>query len=108
MQKIIIIFALLYFEFMIGYANSTKNEIKKNKKIDQLTRGAKLTDLIESPDNQWIAFVKTSKKIIPSSCASSLTTTNYADEIWMINVTTMQKKLLVAENPDCNHPEKTM
>ncbi|OGT36627.1 MAG: hypothetical protein A3F12_00905 [Gammaproteobacteria bacterium RIFCSPHIGHO2_12_FULL_38_14] len=108
MQKIIIIFALLSFAFMIGYANSSQNEIKKNKKIDQLTRGAKLTDLIESPDNQWIAFVKTSKKIIPSSCAFSLTTTNYADEIWMINVNTMQKKLLVAGNPDCDNPEKTI
>src|SRR3989338_29465 len=108
MQKIIIIFALLSFAFMIGYANSSQNEIKKNKKIDQLTRGAKLTDLVESPDNQWIAFVKTSKKIIPQSCAFSLTTTNYADEIWMINVNTMQKKLLVAGNPDCDNPEKTI
>ena len=107
MQKIIIIFTLLFFYLGVGYAN-TQNNIGKNKKIDQLTNGAKLTDLVESPDNQWIAFVKTSKKIIPQSCASSLTTTNYADEIWMINVTTMQKKLLVAENPDCNHPEKTM
>src|SRR3990167_10214989 len=108
MQKIIIIFALLSFAFMIGYANSSQNEIKKNKKIDQLTRGAKLTDLIESPDNQWIAFVKTSKKIIPQSCAFSLADTNYADEIWMINIEKMQKKLLVAADLDCDHPEKAI
>ncbi len=107
MQKIIIIFTLLFFYLGVGYA-STQNNAEKNKKIDALTLGAKLTDLIESPDNQWIAFVKTSHKIIPRSCAFSLTTTNYADEIWMINVTTMQKKLLVAENPDCDHPEKTI
>jgi len=108
MQKIIITFTSLSFVLSIAYANDPQNEIEKNKKIDQLTHGAKLTDLIESPDNQWIAFVKSSKKIIPKSCAFSLTTTNYADEIWMINVHTMQKKLLVAENPDCDNPEKTI
>lgn len=108
MRKILITLISSCFIFSIAYAGDSQNEIEKNKKIDRLTRGAKLTDLIESPDNQWVAFVKTSHKIIPRSCAFSLTTTNYADEIWMINVTTMQKKLLVAENPDCDHPEKTI
>src|SRR3990167_10726298 len=108
MRKIIITVASLSFAFSIAHANDPQNQNKKNKKIDQLTNGAKLTGLIESPNNQWIAFVKTSKKIIPKSCAFSLTTTNYADEIWLINTNTMQKKLLVPENPDCDHPEKTM
>ena len=107
MKKIIIFFTLLFFCFSVCYAN-TQNNSEKNKKIDQLTRGAKLTDLIESPDNQWIAFVKTSKKIIPQSCAFSLADTNYADEIWMINIEKMQKKLLVAANLDCDHPEKAI
>lgn len=107
MQKIIIIFTLLFFCFSEGFA-SEQNNIDKNKKIDELTRGAKLTDLIESPNGKWIAFVKRSSHIIPRACAFSLTKTNYADEIWIINVDTMQKKILVHVDPDCDNPEKVI
>ena len=105
MQKIIIIFTLLFFG--VVYANEQNNS-EKNKKIDELTRGAKLTDLIESPNDKWIAFVMRSHHTIPRACAFSLTKTNYADEIWILNLNTMRKKILVRVNPDCDHPEKVI
>src|SRR5471030_1660198 len=49
-----------------------------------------------------------SKNIIPRACAFSLTKTNYADEIWIINLKTMHKKILVSANPDCDHPKKVI
>lgn len=107
MQKIIIIFTLLFFCFSEGFANE-QNNIDKNKKIDELTRGAKLTDLIESPNGKWIAFVKRSHHIIPRACAFSLTKTNYADEVWIVDLSTMHKKILVGVHPDCDHPKKVI
>ena len=92
----------------ISYASDSQNHTAYQKKIDRLTQGAKLTDLIEAPNDQWIAFVKTSRKAIPQTCAFSVADTNYADEIWIVNIEKMQKKLLVAANLDCNHPEKTI
>lgn len=108
MRKGIIIFAPLFFCFTIGYAGDIKNNAEKNKKIDQLTQGAKLTDLVESPDDKWIAFVRRSRYLIPHTCAFSLTKTNYADEIWIVDLNAMRKKLLVAVNSNCDHPKKVI
>ena len=108
MQKILIIFTLLFFCFSASYANSTQNESAKNKKIDQLTRGAKLTDLIESPNGKWIAFVKKSNFIVPKNCFYFFSKGDHADEIWMVNTDTMTKKLLVPPYFTCGDVTKVI
>lgn len=79
----------------------------KNK-IVELTYSGVAHDPVLSSNQRWLAFVIRSKNIIPASCAFSLTKTNYADEIWIINLKTMCKKLLVAGNLDCDHPTKVI
>ncbi|GEM_PF-5793027 len=41
-------------------------------------------------------------------CAFSLTKTNYADEVWIVDLSTMHKKILVSVHPDCDHPKKVI
>ena len=60
MQKILIVFFLLFFTSTTVHAQDTQRKKEKDAKIAQLTQDAKLTDLIESPDGKWIAFVKKS------------------------------------------------
>lgn len=108
MQKILIIFTLLVFCFSAGYANGSKNETAKNKRIDQLTRGAKLTDLIESPNGKWIAFVKKSNFIVPKNCFYFFSKGDHADEIWMVDTDTMTKKLLVLPYFTCGDVTKVI
>lgn len=109
MQKILIVFTLLFFCFSINcFADSTQNTNSKNKKIDQLTHGAKLTDLIESPDGKWIAFVKKSHFIVPKSCFYFFSKGDHVDEIWMVNTKLMEKKLLVSPYFTCGDVTKVI
>lgn len=109
MQKILIVFTLLFFCFSVNcFADNAQNENAKNKKIDQLTHGAKLTDLIESPDGKWIAFVKKSYFIVPKSCFYFFSKGDHADEIWMVNNKLMTKKLLVSPYFTCDDVTKVI
>jgi len=101
MRKILNLLTLLCFSFTTGYANDTQNNSEKNKKINQLTRGAKLTDLLESPNNKWIAFVKKSNFVVPKNCSYFFSKGDRADEIWIVNTEKMTKKLLVPPHFTC-------
>ena len=62
---------------------------------------------ILSPDKKWIVFVKKSHRIIPNDCADLANTgSNHANEIWIYNLKTKNKRLLVADNFSCGHPYK--
>jgi len=64
-------------------------------------------DRVQSPDNNWIAFVKKGHRIIPTICAEFANTgSKYGNEIWIYNLKTKSKRLLVANNFSCNHPSK--
>ncbi len=74
----------------------------KHEEMSRLMRGAKLTDLIESPDDKWIAFVKKSNYTVPSNCFYFFSKGDHGDEIWIINKAKMTKRLLVADHFDCD------
>ena len=106
MRKILIILTLLCFGFITGYASDMQNSSEKNKKINQLTRGAKLTDLIESPNDKWIAFVKKRNFVVPKNCSYFFSKGDHADEIWIVNTEKMTKKLLVPPHFTCSDVTK--
>lgn len=81
---------------------------KNNDHILQLTYSGKSKDPVLSPNGKWLAFVMRSRNLIPNACAFSLTKTNYADEIFMFDLKTMRKKILVPDKPDCDHPKKVI
>jgi prolyl oligopeptidase PreP (S9A serine peptidase family) len=85
MQKIVIALFLLCTTFTIVYAQNTQLTQEKNTRTLQLTKDAKSTDLIESPDGKWIVFVKKSNYTIPSNCFYFSEKGEHADEIWIIN-----------------------
>ena len=64
MQKIVIVFLLLFATFTVSHAEDAQHKKEKDAKITDTLRGAKLTELIESPDKKWIAFVKKNNKYI--------------------------------------------
>lgn len=101
MQKILIVLIFLCTTLTTVYAQDTQRKKEKDERILQLTRNAKLTDLIESPDGKWIAFVKKSNYIIPSNCFYFSEKGERADEIWIVNTKEMTKKLLVAPHFSC-------
>lgn len=79
---------------------------RKNEKIAQLTRDAKLTDIIESPDGKWIAFVAKSNYIVPSNCFYFAGKEDHTDEIWMVNTENLTKKLIVYPTFNCDDVSK--
>lgn len=100
MQKIIMVFLLLCTPFTIGYADDTR--------ILQLINEAKLTDVTESPDGKWIAFVKKSNYIIPSNCFYFSEKGEHANEIWIVNIKTITKKILVSPQFGCGNVSKVI
>ncbi len=108
MQKILIVFIFLYTTFTTVYAQDTQHRKEKDMRILQLTKGAKLTDLTESPDGKWIVFVKKSNYTIPSNCFYFSQKGERADEIWIVNAKEMTKKLLVAPHFSCGDVSKVI
>ena len=81
---------------------------KNENKVLQLTHSGKNKHPVLSPDQRWIVFITRSNYLIPHACAFSLTKTNYADEIRIVDLKTMHKKILVAVHPDCDHARKVI
>jgi hypothetical protein len=108
MQKIIIAFILLSTTFTTVYAQDTQHKKEKDTRLMQLTKDAKLADLIASPDRNWIVFIKKSNYTIPSDCFYFSQKGEQADEIWIINTKEMTKKLLVAPHFSCGDVSKVI
>lgn len=108
MQKILIIFFLLFITATTVHAQDDQRKKEKDEKIAQLTQGAKLTDLIESPDGKWIAFIKKSNYTILSNCFYFFTKGEKANEIWIVNTVEITKKLLVAPHFSCGDVSKVI
>jgi Tol biopolymer transport system component len=106
MQKIAIAFIFLCIALTAVYGQDTQNKNKRDAKIAQLTKDAKLTDLTESPDGKWIVFVKKSNYIIPSNCFYFSQKGDQADEIWILNTKEITTKLLVAPHFSCRDASK--
>src|SRR3990167_6409282 len=99
MKKIVCLSAcyILFFTFAFpAFANEKFNTYAKAGHIYlvskiknhtiQITHSGVAHDPILSPDGKWLAFVMRSKHLIPRACAFSLTKTNYADEVWIVNL----------------------
>lgn len=71
----------------------------------QITHSGKDSNPILSSDKKWIAFVRIGNQRIPESCGSN-TAKTYGNQIWIYNTATRNEKLLVANNFQCNKPEK--
>lgn len=84
----------------IYYFSKTKN------KVVQLAFSGIAHHTSLSPDGRWIAFTKRSKNIIPDACAFSTTKTDYANQLWIYDLKSMKKRLLVADHFACDHPTK--
>ena len=107
MRKIVFsIIIFLIFVFLAIYFARPYYLKMKHEKIAQLTRGAKLTDLIESPDGKWIAFVAKSSYIVPSNCFYFAGKGDHTDEIWMVNTENVTKKLIVYPTFNCDDVSK--
>jgi len=79
------------------YYESEKNDDASSKNFSRIL----------SPDKKWVAYLKKSHHIIPTICADLANTgSNYGNEIWIYNLQTKTKRLLVADNFSCNHPYK--
>lgn len=107
MQKIIT-FILLCTTFTTVYAQDIQHKKEKDTRLLQLTKNAKLADLTESPDRNWIVFIKKSNYTIPSNCFYFSKKGEQADEIWIVNTKEMTKKLLVAPHFSCEDVSKVI
>ncbi len=86
-----------------------------------------------SPDGKWIAFVKSTKKVVPDKCLTTDSDSDsddnggvidpvtgqtmepdddknddYASQIWIYDVKSKKERLLVKDNFACQNPEKQM
>lgn len=99
MQKILMFFILLFSTHVtLLYAQDLQ---KKELKIRELIKGEKLTDIMESPDGKWVAFVKQSSYTVPSDCFYFFSKGDHANEIWIVNTISMTKKVLVSPHFSC-------
>lgn len=109
MQRILTVFILLFVTCTTTiHAQETQHKKEKDEKISKLIQSEKITDLIESQDGKWIAFVKKSSFIIPSDCFYFSKKGEAANEIWIVNTGEMTKKLLVAPHFSCGDVSKVI
>ncbi len=106
MRKNLIAFVLLFAFFATTHAENTQHE--NDARIAKLTQDAEPANLIHSPDGKWIVFVKKSDYIIPSNCFYFFEKGDHANEIWIISVNEMTKKLLVAPHFNCKDVSKAI
>ncbi len=60
-----------------------------------------------SPDKQWIAFIHRKKMVLSDDCKDNpYMDDSLVDQLWVYNVKTQKKKLLVNYNFFCDVPEK--
>ena len=72
-----------------------------------LPNSENVNDFLLSPNNKWFVFVKRGRIPIPKSCSGFYDPHYpYGKEIWIINLTTMKKRLLVENNFSYNHLTK--
>jgi len=71
----------------------------------QITHSGKDSEPALSLDKKWIAFVRIGNQIIPKDCDGN-TEKNTGNQLWIYNIATKNERLLVANNFQCNKPEK--
>jgi hypothetical protein len=64
---------------------------------------------VTSPNGRWVAYVKKSSHIVSEECADfAILNGPYANEIWIRDLKSMKKRLLVRDNFSCYIPMKKM
>jgi dipeptidyl aminopeptidase/acylaminoacyl peptidase len=71
----------------------------------QITHSQKDSSPVLSSNKKMIAFIRVGNNMIPKECDGD-TETKYGDQIWIYDVSTKKEYLLVANNFECNVPEK--
>ena len=69
----------------------------------QITRTAKDSSPVLSPNKKMIVFVRIGDQVIPDSCDINA---KYGNEIWLYDFATKKEKRLVKNNFDCDKPKK--
>jgi Tol biopolymer transport system component len=76
-----------------------------NNQTIQLTNSGQAHSSVLSPDKKSIAFIKTSRKMIPERCrAFADTRTPYGEQIWIFNIEQKKEQLLVNNVFSCDKP----
>lgn len=65
-------------------------------------------DFALSPSGHWLAFVKKSDHKIVKKCTDYASINEYGDEVWVINLIQMKKRLLVRNQYSCNDMSKVI
>lgn len=93
-------------------SNIFASNLIDQKKLLELTQEANDDDQVMSPNGRWLAYVKTSNFIVPSDCFYSASKGEHGEEIWIVDLKKMKKRLLVANHFTCGdvtevilHPE---
>jgi hypothetical protein len=74
----------------------------------QLTKEVKNNDRALSPDGRWLAYIKISNYVVPSDCFYPVSKGEHGDEIWIADLKTMKKRLLVANHFSCGDVKKVI
>lgn len=86
----------------IYYYSKTKNLTL------QLTHSGINSDPVLSPDGRWLVYIKRSDFILQTDCLYFLSRGEHGDEIWIYDLKTIKKRLLVADHLSCNDMSKVI
>ena len=99
-----IICSIICFFVSSAFAISKKNE----ETILKLIKEAKNTDQTLSLDGRWLAYIKKSDYIVPSDCFYPVSKGEHGDEIWIVDLKKMKKRLLVTNHFSCGNVKKVI
>lgn len=68
----------------------------------QLIQEFNSSDTVISPDGKWLVFTKKSNFIVPSDCFYAASKGDAGQEIWIVDLATKQKKVLVTNHFNCD------
>lgn len=109
------LYAIIYlvaFCFSITFATTNSN-LQPTQKITKQTLIQLMrkedTDHAISPDGKWFVYIKESNFIVPSDCyAFILSRGDHSNEIWIVDLKTLENRLLVSSHFSCDDPTKVI
>ena len=113
-KMILFLSFLLFFETLFAdtgiYTYSKSGNIffysKKGNRVLQLTHSGKSKHAVLSPNGRYVVYVKKSNFVAPRNCFYFYLRGEHADEIWIADLSNMEKRLLVFPTFDCDDVSK--
>src|SRR3990167_10891900 len=115
MKKIFLFLScLLFFKALFAdtgiYTYSKSGNVffysKKEDRVLQLTHSGKSKHAVLSPNGRYVVYVKKSNFVAPHNCFYFYLRGEHADEIWIADLSNMEKRLLVFPTFDCDDVSK--